>query len=160
MNQGLTGGLSNKMFWSEYKIDNKIVDKILQIIKKYNGSNVSENTHTYKGFQTRNIIKLFNFNLLKKIIPVNEMYKNVFHIHYIKYDKGGYQGEHTHPPDDYSFILYLNDADGYTYLKEPVNKKFIPEKGKIIVFDAKILHYAVPSYEKKEVLVGAVKLTK
>ena len=38
------------------------------------------------------------------------------------------------------FILYLNNADGDTVLKEPINKKITPEKGKVIVFDGTTCH--------------------
>ena len=100
---------------------------------------------------------MFSIDLLKKIIPINELYKKIFHIHYIEYEKGGYQTEHIHKPDDYSFVLYLNNSDGDTVLKDPINKQFSPKKGKIIVFNGKILHYAKPSFEGKRVLVGAIK---
>ena len=81
----------------------------------------------------------------------------IFWLHYIKYNKGGYQKQHNHPDEKYSFILYLNNADGDTVFKEPMNIKITPEKGKVIIFDAKILHYAEPSFKEKKVLVGAIK---
>ena len=110
-----------------------------------------------KGFQTYNIVNMFSRDLLKKIVPINELHKKIFHIHYIQYNKGGYQTEHLHEPDDYSFILYLNNSDGDTVIKHPINKKFTPKKGKIVVFNAKILHYAEPSFKNKKILVGAIK---
>ena len=76
---------------------------------------------------------------------------------YIKYNEGGHQKEHFHQTDDYSFILYLNNSDGDTVLKDPVHKKFSPEKGKIVVFNGKILHYGEPSFKGKKILVGAIK---
>ena len=140
-----------------YEIDKKIVDKILKIVNSYKGVDVSIDTCTEKGFQTQNIVHLFPDNILKKIIPINELHKKIFHIHYIKYSKGGYQKEHFHQPDNYSFILYLNNSDGDTVLENPVNKKFSPRKGKIIVFSGKILHYGKPSFKNKKILVGAIK---
>ena len=139
-----------------YEIDETIVDKILKIIDSYEGVDVSGESCTENGFQTDNIIHLFSEEILKKIVPINELYKKIFHIHYIKYNEGGHQIEHFHPPDDYSFILYLNNSDGDTVLKNPVNKKFSPKKGKVIVFNGKILHYAEPSFKGKKILVGAI----
>jgi|TARA_R100001086_G_C11716993_1_gene225817 hypothetical protein len=144
-------------FYLEYELDKEIIKKILNIIKKYKGLDCSDKTCTNNGFQTENIIELFNLNILKKIVPVNNLHEKIFHLHYIKYGKGGWQKEHFHEPDDLSFILYLNNSDGDTVLKYPVNKRFTPKKGKIIVFSGKISHYAEPSFKGKKVLVGAIK---
>ena len=46
--------------------------------------------------------------------------------------------------------------DGYTIFKKPINKKILPEKGKVIIFDADILHSAEESSAGKEILVGAI----
>ena len=140
-----------------YNIDKKIIDKIKKIINLHKGMDCSSETCTEKGFQSENIVRLFSDSMLKKMIPINELHKKIFHIHYIKYEKGGYQREHLHKPDDYSFILYLNNSDGDTVLKNPINEKFSPEKGKMVVFNGKILHYAEPSFKGKEILVGAIK---
>jgi hypothetical protein len=140
-----------------YKIDTKIVDQILKIIRDNKIESCPVITATKNGYQSNNIVKLFNTNILKKIVPINELYKKIFHIHYIRYNKGGYQEEHLHKPDDYSFILYLNNSDGDTVIKHPINKKFTPKKGKIVVFNGKILHYAEPSFKNKKILVGAMK---
>tara|TARA_R110000803_G_scaffold170230_2_gene233254 strand:- start:890 stop:1999 length:1110 start_codon:yes stop_codon:yes gene_type:complete len=147
----------NNMFkYVYYEIDETIINEIIKIIDSYEGINVSNETCTEKGFQTDNILHLFPKKLLKKIIPINKLYKRIFHIHYIKYNKGGYQKEHFHPSDDYSFILYLNNSDGNTVLKNPVNKKFSPKKGKIVIFNGKIVHCGEPSFKEKKILVGAI----
>ncbi len=141
----------------EYVINEDLVKKIYRSVEKYTGLNVSNETLTRKGFQTKNLIKLFDINLLKEIFPDKDIHKDIFHIHYIKYSKGGYQIEHDHNTSEKkSFIIYLNDADGPTVLKEPINKKVSPKKGKVIIFDSKITHYAEKSYKEKEVLVGSI----
>ena len=75
--------------------------------------------------------------------------------------KNGYQTsnivEHDHKKTEkYSFILYLNNSDGDTVFKEPVNKKITPKLGKLIFFDSDISHRAEISNEGKQVLVGAI----
>ena len=145
------------MINSFYYLDNKFVDEIIEIINTYDGKQIYEGTCTKKGVQTNNIINLFNNKLIKKMLPMQNIEREVFWLHYIKYNKGGYQKQHNHPDEKYSFILYLNDADGDTVFKEPMNMKITPEKGRVIIFDGKILHYAEPSFKEKKVLVGAIK---
>jgi len=158
MNLALIGVKLNSMFECVYyEINKKIVDKIIKIVDSYEGIDFSNETCTENGFQTNNIVNLFSKNILEKIVPINELYKKIFHIHYIKYNKGGHQTEHFHQPDSYSFILYLNNSDGDTVLKNPVNKKFSPKKGRVIVFNGKILHYGKMSFKEKKILVGAIK---
>tara|TARA_R110000851_G_scaffold62256_1_gene142947 strand:- start:138 stop:572 length:435 start_codon:yes stop_codon:yes gene_type:complete len=140
-----------------YDVDIKFVNQVIEIINAYKGKYVQEQTCTEKGIQTSNIINLFNDELIKEIITIKNIQSGIFWLHYIKYNKGGYQREHNHPNEKYSFILYLNDADGDTIFKEPMNIKVSPKKGRIIIFDAKILHYAMPSFKEKKVLVGAIK---
>ena len=140
-----------------YEIDEETVNTITKIVNSYKGIDISDETYTEKGFQTENILHLFSDNIIKKIVPINKLCERIFHIHYIEYYKGGHQTEHFHKPDNYSFILYLNNSDGDTVLKDPVNKKFSPKKGKVIVFDGKILHYGKPSFKNKKILVGAIK---
>jgi len=145
------------MLFITYNLDDDTINQIKKCIKKYKDEDVSKITHTVKGFQTKNILNYFNRSLLKKIIPFNKLLKKIFYLHYIKYQKGGYQKEHCHPDDLYSFIVYLNDSDGFTYFKKPINKKVFPRKGKTLVFDGKIVHYANKSLNEKQVLVGAIK---
>jgi hypothetical protein len=112
---------------------------------------------TRGGFQTPNIINLFNDEILKEIIPFNDFYKKCFWIHYIKYRKGGFQLRHDHKEtENYSFILYLNDSDGNTYFEDPINLSIAPKEGRLVVFDASIIHSAEKSFSNKEILVGAV----
>ena len=146
------------MTYTEYNLEDATVDKIYSTIYKYKGVDVSKETCTENGFQTSNMLDLFNKNLLKKILPIKEIHDGIFHMHYIKYSQGGFQTEHNHAnTEQYSCIIYLNNADdGRTVLKDPVNKKIIPQKGKVIVFDAKIPHFAEKSFGGKEIIVGAI----
>jgi|TARA_R110002012_G_scaffold299716_1_gene498947 hypothetical protein len=145
------------MLFKQLQIKKEIIDQIESILNKYKFEDVSFNKCTKNGFQTDNIVNLFSKNILKKILPINDFYKKIFWIHYIKYNKNGYQTEHNHSKTEkYSFILYLNDSDGDTIFKEPINKRVIPKLGKLIFFNSCVLHRAEMSNEGKKILVGAV----
>jgi hypothetical protein len=147
-----------KEFYYETKIYNNIIDKINNIIDNNLIKNrIETNKHsTHNGFQTHNIIDLFSENLLKEIVPVNNLYKDIFHIHYISYNKGGFQKLHNHiRTEKLSFILYLNDSDGNTVFSD-ILKEAIPSKGKLIVFSSNLMHYSKPSYKNKKIIVGAI----
>ena len=81
----------------------------------------------------------------------------IYHIHYIKYNEGGYQKEHNHAHNEkYSFILYLNNSSGDTVFKEPINKRITPELGKLIFFKANVFHRGEITNSTKKILVGGV----
>lgn len=116
-------------------------------------------TCTKNGYQTINIVNLFNKELLKKVLRHKNFYKHVFHIHFIEYEKGGYQTIHNHfKTEKYSFIIYLNDSDGDTVFYNVNNKtiKIKPEERKLLIFDSKIEHQALESFKNKKILVGAI----
>tara|TARA_Y100001951_G_C11092813_1_gene157677 strand:- start:92 stop:541 length:450 start_codon:yes stop_codon:yes gene_type:complete len=140
------------------KISKDVIKKIYLIIKKNNYKEYTSSTcPTRNGYQSENLIKLFNKNLLKKILPLDDFYKEIFHIHYIEYFLNGYQEEHHHKrTEKYSFILYLNNSDGDTVFKEPINKRITPELGKLIFFNSEVLHRGERSSTNKKILVGAV----
>jgi len=145
------------MLFKKLQIEKKTIDQIKSILSKHKFKDVSYNKCTKNGFQTDNILDLFSKNILKKILPIDNFYEKIFWIHYIKYNKNGYQTEHNHSETEkYSFILYLNNSDGDTIFKEPINKRVIPELGKLIFFDSNVLHRAEMSNKGKEILVGAV----
>ena len=56
------------MIYTEYNLEDATVDKIYSTIYKYKGVDVSKETCTENGFQTSNMLDLFNQNLLKKIL--------------------------------------------------------------------------------------------
>ena len=135
------------------------IKEINALIAKNNFEDVSEKTCTQHGFQTPNIVSLFNEELLQKILPIKDYYKEIFHLHYINYLSGGYQREHHHKSTEkYSFILYLNDSDGKTFFRfgKTFFRKFVPKKGKLIFFNSSIFHGGEKSFKNKKVLVGAV----
>jgi hypothetical protein len=150
---------SPSYLFHEETISLKVVDEVINLIEHYKKyfTDESSKTCTNNGFQTQNIINIFNIELLKKIILFNNFFCKIFHIHYIKYKKGGSQKKHNHASSEkYSFILYLNNSDGETIFFEPINKKIYPEKGKLIVFNSNIDHEASPSFNGKQILVGAI----
>ena len=148
--------LVKNMFRVSY-IDKTIIDEIIYILENNNIVSVNEKTCTVGGFQSNNIINLFNADLLKKILPEENLYKKIFHLHYISYDLMGHQKTHNHiKTEKYSFILYLNDTDGNTIFEEPIKKSISPELGKLVFFSADIWHRAEISTNGKKILVGAV----
>ena len=145
----------NDMF-SEHYLDNSLIFKILKIIKKYQGPDISDGHLTENGFQTRNLLPMFNKKIINQMLPTEYLRDKLHHMHYIKYFSNGHQLKHNHPKEKFSFILYLNDADGNTVLLEPINKSITPQQGKMIIFAGHIHHYAEKSYKQKEILVGGV----
>lgn len=146
-----------EILFKETIIPEETIKDILSLINKYNFKDISNESCTKNGYQTPNIVNIFNEDILKKILPFDNFYKKIFWMHYIKYHKNGYQVEHNHKKTEkYSFILYLNDSDGDTIFKGPINKKITPELGKLIFFDSNILHRAEISNKGKQVLVGAI----
>lgn len=143
--------------FKETTIPKKTVKDIISIIQQYDFEDISNISLTKNGYQTHNIVDIFDEDMLKKILPFDNFYKKIFWIHYIRYYKNGYQIEHDHSKTEkYSFILYLNDSDGDTIFKEPLNKRVTPKLGKLIFFDSNVLHRAEISNKDKQILVGAV----
>jgi|TARA_E500000318_G_scaffold75294_2_gene69887 hypothetical protein len=141
---------------SKNKIENKIVNNIINIINKNKNKffDTSHETATKNGFQTPNIVNLFDDSLKKQILNGHDFYKDIFHIHYIEYYQNGAQEEHDHfKTEEYSFILYLNDAIGNTFFENDV---ISPEKGLLVIFDSRLKHKSLNCYNKK-ILVGAIK---
>ena len=139
-----------------YKLENKTMSDIYEVIdkNKHRFNDQSHTTTTENGFQSNNIEHLFNMDLKKKMLSNNDLYKYIFHIHYIEYFNGGFQKEHDHKEtEEWSFILYLNDAIGDTVFE---NNIISPEKGLLVLFDAKLKHSSKKSFNKK-VLVGSIK---
>tara|TARA_R110000796_G_scaffold65155_2_gene150599 strand:- start:20 stop:484 length:465 start_codon:yes stop_codon:yes gene_type:complete len=145
-----------KLFYTTKVLDTTVSD-IMKVIEENNLKKVLENTCTVKGFQSDNLLHLFSKKMLQEILPVSNLVEKIFHIHFIEYEKGGKQKEHNHKnTEEYSFILYLNNSDGCTVFKEPINKKISPKKGLLVIFSSDINHYALESFKNKKVLVGAI----
>mgnify|MGYP003330892705 CR=1 FL=1 len=137
------------------------IDKILSITDNLDKDKYREKDYsvaTLNGFQSKNIISLFPEDLINEILFFNNFSKKLFHLHYIEYDKGGSQKIHNHEhSEEHSFILYLNNSDGDTCFGHPLNIKFEPIKGRLVVFSSDLWHYALKNWNNnKKVLVGAI----
>lgn len=144
------------MLFFKTKINDSIIDKITDIINinKNKFLDTSSNTFTENGFQSNNIVSFFDEHLKKKMMDNQCLYQDIFWIHYIEYEKSGFQKEHNHlSTEEYSFILYLNDSVGDTVFP---HTRISPEKGLLVIFDSSLLHRAEESINKK-VLAGAIK---
>tara|TARA_A100001391_G_scaffold106581_1_gene71488 strand:+ start:204 stop:647 length:444 start_codon:yes stop_codon:yes gene_type:complete len=144
------------MLFYKTTIKSEIVDKIVETVNKYkfNFEDVSHDTNTEKGFQSPNILNIFDNNLIKEMLDNQCLYQDIFHVHYIEYFDGGFQAIHNHfKSEEYSFILYLNDAVGDTVFSHTA---ITPKKGLLVIFDSRLDHSGKESINKK-ILVGAIK---
>ena len=161
-----------KYIYDEY-VNENIVNSFNAVLDSCIKNNIrSGPTATYEGFQTPNVIEKIGPSILEDLskyfsdflLDRSNFYHtdDVFidHIHLIQYYKGGLQNAHDHfATEDYSFILYLNDADGDTKFHvrdEIINSR--PEKGKLLIFDSFIWHSGEVSNEGKRVAVGALRV--
>jgi hypothetical protein len=144
--------------WKEYLLSEKFIDEISNKLLKQKFKYIPDNSYsTINGQQTQNIIALFSKEELRQMIPFDEFYDKIFHIHYITYDHGGYQTVHHHAETEkQSFILYLNNADGETCFLAPLFTTVKPQKGKVIIFDSRVQHFGAKAYKNKKLLVGAI----
>lgn len=146
------------------KISKNVLKDLKKTIESINleKEKLLEITCTKNGYQSRNIFSFFKKSLLKKAINYKDFHKHVFHIHYIEYGKGGYQELHSHETtEEFSFIIYLNNADGNTFFHgvlkgRPAAVVAKPEEGKIVIFSSHYGHEAKVSNKNKKVLVGAI----
>ncbi len=151
------------MYHIQY-LNSKIVNYFNEKLDGYIKNNyryTESKVETVNGFQTPNIVKEIKPKIKEQLL--NGLFKtsNLIHLHLIHYNKGGRQGLHIHPHEVYSFILYLNNADGdtiFNFKDRTIIEK--PKKGKIIFFNAKIPHKAKTSFKYKRVLVGAIETKK
>tara|TARA_R100001510_G_C7646824_1_gene204137 strand:+ start:1496 stop:1939 length:444 start_codon:yes stop_codon:yes gene_type:complete len=144
------------MLFHKTTIRSEIVDEIIETVHKHKSNfvDVSHSTATEKGFQSPNILTIFDINLIKEMLDNQCLYQDIFHIHYIEYSNGGFQKPHNHfKSEEYSFILYLNDAVGDTIFSHTT---ITPKKGLLIIFDSSLEHSGKESINKK-ILVGAIK---
>jgi hypothetical protein len=119
---------------------------------------------TYDGIQSENLMETKFSDILEEIMDetkLNELF-SLFHVHSIEYNKGGYQKEHTHPPDDYSFVLYFDtEQTGATGIAVQDHKLMIDQiRGNIVVFPPNLPHVGLEVKTKKRILVGALKFKK
>ena len=56
----------------EKNISSSVIEEINRLITSNIFEDRSEKTCTYHGFQTPNIVNLFNENLLKRILPIKK----------------------------------------------------------------------------------------
>ena len=114
---------------------------------------------TKKGYQTSNIIEYVNDSYKKDLTKRYFDIKDLVYMHCIHYYPNGYNHLHDHKlSEKYSFIAYLNDADGDTLIHLKNNKKYriTPKKGKIIYFPAHLPHEGLLTTGNKRVAVGAL----
>lgn len=147
-----------------YLIDHLVVDQILDICQNHKDNNPNSDTNvcTVMGYQSGNLVsnkELHNI-VMKFIRDRRYLDFKLRWLHYIDYDEGGYQKSHNHEKTEkLSFILYLTDCQmgGETVISDgDTEYKFLPQKGRLIVFNAKNYHSAMPTIDKKKVLVGAL----
>ena len=143
------------------KIHLKTIDYLNHLLD-FNMKNVPETEYpscTKNGYQTANIITYLNDSYKKELLKKHFNIKDLHHVHLIHYYSNGYQELHHHEQTEkYSFVVYLNDADGDTvvYLKNNKEYRITPKKGKIVYFPGHLLHEGLLSTTNKRVAVGSL----
>jgi len=151
----------------QHIINNDIVSSLEHILDECVETNnkliAYNSTCTKGGIQTENLCGYKNVNeLINKILnDIRHSELKIKHVHMISYDTGGSQEIHDHKnTESYSFILYLSTCDtgGETvFVDDEKNEtKILPEKGNLLFFDSRLMHYAKSTKDKKKVVVVAL----
>lgn len=151
-----TGIFSDKIHLETIDYLNNLLSFSMKNLPAYNLKNP---TCTKNGYQTDNIIIYLNDSYKKEILKKHFDIKDLFHLHLIHYHSNGNQIKHNHRNSEkYSFIVYLNDADGDTvfYLKNNKEYRITPKKGKIVYFPGYLDHEGLLSTKNKRIAVGAL----
>ena len=150
----------------EYTIDSDIVQQLIDLLAVLKDQNeiVNHEVDSVNAFQTNNLCydnraNELIYKILRGIGLDEKYYYSWFHM--IDYDTHGHQRPHNHQrSEDMSYILYLTDCEkgGETvFVLNGQETKVFPVKGKLVLFDSILWHYANPTVEKKKVAVGALR---
>ena len=152
-----TGIFFNKIHSNTIEYLNTLLDFSIRNIKNY--TEVAPDCCTKKGYQSMNVLTYLSDSIKKDLTKEYFDIKDLFHLHLIHYHSNGNQIKHNHRNSEkYSFIVYLNDADGDTvlYLKNKKEYKITPKKGKIVYFPGYLDHEGLLSTKNKRIAVGAL----
>ena len=126
--------------------------KLFKKQKEFNTSNITE-----KCLLTNNLIESIPSEYLQEIVKDFFPYDALFHLHIIKYPKGGELNYHTHIKfEKISYIVYMDDIGG-TIIKMPEGELFVKsERRKIIWFNSEFLHRAITDNQIRYVAAGGI----
>ena len=109
---------------------------------------------TNKCLLTKNVINKIPVNFIKQIY---DDYRQVHHLHILKYPAVGKLDWHDHFVfEQKSYIIYMDDVGG-TFFK--INNKLLfenSEKNKLVIFDSELQHKAYNDDEIRFVAAGGI----
>tara|TARA_Y100000114_G_C11700334_1_gene298111 strand:+ start:77 stop:505 length:429 start_codon:yes stop_codon:yes gene_type:complete len=109
---------------------------------------------TSKCLLTKNVINKIPVNFIKQIY---DDYRQVHHLHILKYPEFGKLNWHNHFVfEKKSYIIYMDNVGG-TFFK--INNKLVfenSEKNKLVIFDSELQHKAYNDDEIRFVAAGGI----
>jgi hypothetical protein len=109
---------------------------------------------TNKCLLTKNVINKIPVNFIKQIY---DDYRQVHHLHILKYPEFGKLNWHNHFVfEKKSYIIYMDNVGG-TFFK--INNKLVfenSEKNKLVIFDSELQHKAYNDDEIRFVAAGGI----
>ena len=126
--------------------------KLFETQKEFNTSNITEGC-----LLTHNLIESIPSEYRQEIVKDFFPYDALFHLHIIKYPKGGELNYHTHIKfEKKSYIVYMDDVGGTT-LQTPEGELFVKsERRKIIWFNSEFPHKAITNNQIRYVAAGGI----
>ena len=144
--------MTNNIFSNVKNVSKDFVNLLFDLFK--NNSDWSTNNITDGCLLTNNQINKIPKNFLKEIY---DDYKQVHHLHILKYPAVGKLDWHDHFVfEQKSYIMYMDDVGG-TFFK--INNKLLfenSEKNKLVIFDSKYKHKAFNDDQVRFVAAGGI----
>tara|TARA_R100001594_G_scaffold114428_1_gene149269 strand:+ start:564 stop:1034 length:471 start_codon:yes stop_codon:yes gene_type:complete len=126
--------------------------KLFKKQKEFQTNNITENC-----VLTNNLIESIPSEYRQQIVKDFFPYDALFHLHILKYPKGGELNDHTHIEfEKKSYIVYMDDVGG-TVIKMPEGELFVKsERRKIIWFNSEFPHKAITNNQIRYVAAGGI----
>lgn len=148
------------------KISDKLLnnlESVFEYVRRNKQEQIDISTvYTFGALQSNNLMMTKYKSVLHELLHEVNLHKDykLFHAHSIEYEVGGYQQEHSHRPDDFSFILYFDtEKTGSTILRLDNGNLTVDQvRGTLLVFPPHIPHSGTTVETKKRIIVGALKL--